>query len=1308
MKVTSCNGRLSCIGCLIALPWLFMVVLLAGCPAGGGTGNDNNNNNNNSNDNGSPGDRGEIITPASSFGLSQLDPPFQVRYSVPDDATDIVGYRFPVGDSTLNSPSIGDKVTIAANLAAGSNKFFDFDPSEADVGYYRVGVSFTVGGDADSADGAGVIQVQGPPDPIFIQPAQQVTVVEQGGVVTVSFDARDPEDQVQWRLFYLDSNDTVSAPPDRIGTQLAIGQGNAGTVSFRTEGLAVGDYTLGLSATDSGLSVSDTVAAGQTDRIVTIPKVGLDFLTPKVRVVAQGSIVTPEITITNPGTADINLFKDATFTIRFTATVPDGTGSVEVFYDADKNVSNGFTSIADNLSDTDTQVEFPTGVPEGSYYIGATIRNGTSAPVTDYSTGKVIVTRTVSLAVTEPNTSLAVAPSSPVTVRWTTNAPDSAGTVDVFAQRLTTSNQPTGSVIPIVTGGAMSLRTATFTSTTSGLFQISVRLNITGQTALTDTAPRPVRVSSLPAIAWLGSIAETNPRLDGAIFGGVNFEDNAGSAFTKADDYDGDGLDEFVIASRYGKPFFVNPSGLGPGEAYLLYGERGSARIHGIHNLNSVGTSSLRGITMTGIRTVANSSETDGLSTVASLPDADDDEKDELAFGFPSTHSDVLGVECSAPTIAAQCWALDRVGQFDSGGVVILSSTNSTLGAPENAQPINLDQVGRNFTNMTVTSATVGATLADRQKFQLGDPDAVPPTEDRCIAGTDGVLDTIIGPGAGFVGYLANPTWLELFVHDLTTFEPIVDGEPAPLSCPTASVLPDCVPAGDEQFDPFFGFDAGSGFYVSSGTPKEPFGGRILGAADGDRFGTSITVSFQQEGNVRPDIIISAPGRSADCNEVEEISEADCEFLDPVTIPASGLGYMSNNRNLWGPDSGYPGTPPRPHQYVDGFTSHCGDGRFETLGAARIVGSDDDNIENLLGIDDFNDDSRPDIAVGAPKANEGSGRLYIAYRRQPGEIGGLEGAFLLSKIAESPDSPTRLDGLVVTGNPGDSFGASLAGGFDFNGDEIPDLVISSPDAGGGTGEVIVLFGQTGIVSPAGGISVQDLLTATRTEAGGPVAVRIRGATTGGEKGHFGFNVANAGDVDGDGLDDLLISAPSASPRFDADPNDGTDELTTLGIDSNLDGVRDQVPGDDELKQAGLVYLILGKNRLDQVRTCAGTTKACLTAADCPAGAGCTLTDPTVNIDQLGTSRLRGLIIAGRRAGDYLGGGDAGDPEPAGNPNKSGRGRSHGLGTAGDVDGDGRADILIGAVLADPRRDPNTGVGVKNGGEAYLIYGSNVP
>ncbi|MCH7995792.1 MAG: FG-GAP repeat protein, partial [Planctomycetes bacterium] len=435
----------------------------------------------------------------------------------------------------------------------------------------------------------------------------------------------------------------------------------------------------------------------------------------------------------------------------------------------------------------------------------------------------------------------------------------------------------------------------------------------------------------------------------------------------------------------------------------------------------------------------------------------------------------------------------------------------------------------------------------------------------------------------------------------------------------------------------------------------------------------------------------------------------------------SGVAYLFSLRSLWTEDS-FGRVPPRPHQYIVGEGSHCGGPGYtwliENIEATRIAGFAGDQITNIVGIDDFNGDGVDDFAIGAPNANGKNGRVYIAFRRGPG----LEGDFVLDKLALSPNDPERLTGALIVTDTLDGLGSSLATGVDFNHDGIFDLVIGSPNADGGVGEIIVVFGDPNLRTPEDGISVDELLS-TRRADGSPRAARITGNGLD-LSGHFGFNVANAGDVDGDGLNDLLIAAPGATPRFDPDPTDDDDTLTVPGIDANFDGCPDDVSGPngspnfndectetdpfDALEGAGLVYIIYGSNRLDLLTTCSGTEIACEVDSDCADDQFCGLFDFSVNINQLGKSQLRGFMIAGRREGDRVGGGDAGSVSEGGIEIKAGRGRSNGLASAGDVDGDGRADILVGSVLADPRVDPNSGLGVQNGGESYLIYGSVIP
>ncbi len=1234
------------------------ILALSGCPTSSPNGDDNVNGNDNGGTDGDTGVLGgKIISFSTFFSMSELDPAVSVLYEVTGGPDSIAGFYVPVADANPAAGETGDRVVAATSLpSTGPNRRFQFDPRVAGVGYFKVGILLERGDETAEALSTGVVQVEGQPSPRFIRPVAAFDEVLQGTEVPVAFDAGDPEGDVQWRLFYLSESDSQNNLPDELGTLLAAGRGNVGGATFSTAGLGSGDYQLGLSATDSGSSVSATVASGNLDRIITV-------FGPIVRVVAQSEIQPPTFRFTAPGNNDVALFRNEAFTIQFSTTInePGAKALIELFYDSDNRITNGFANtIAQNLDETRTSFPLPTSdIPEGTWCIGATVITvgGISAPITLYASGSIEIVRNPTLTVTEPDSSLPVPPSTPVSIVWATNAPESAGTVSVFVRTLGTGESAT-----LLSSVPLTQTSTVFQEETSGLYEVTVRLDFIDATHLEKQAGALIRVSSLPRILWLGSLIDPDPPFDGAIFGGVNFEDNAGSALSEAGDLDGDGHGDFVIAARYGKPFFRNPSGIGQGEAYVIYGGSGAGRLAGEYNLNSVGTETLRGIALPGIPTVDNTDETYGLDGVTLIPDVDGDGHGELLFGFPFVDS-----------AGGNVGPLEADGQFRQGGVVMLSSNNSLLADPPITDAvIHLSAVGQTFSEMTVTPSAANLAVFDAWRFE----------GTQCVNGTDGVVDTIHGPCIGFVSLLAPPLWEQV------GFE-IYTGPESEGLCRTFYNLVGC----NQSPDPFFESDAGSGFYPSAAVALEPRGARIIGQGDGERFGMAVTATTSPDDGDPGDLIISAPERNASSAFIEGLTG---------TLSDAGVAYLVDNRSLWSRVGNE--VPPAPYQYVMGVTSHCGDNRSGGLqDAIRIAGAERDNIQNVIGVGDFNGDGRNDFAVGAPGAGGGQGRVYVAYRRDEA----IEGDFLLSKLELDPGNAERLAGMLIVRSSAAALGFSLASRVDFNGDDIDDLVIGAPNASGGIGEVILVFGNSGVVSPLGGISIDSLL-ATRTVDNRPVAARITGNLRD-AKGLLGFNVANAGDLDGDGGDDLLIAAPGASPRFDPTPSDAADALTEPGLDLDFDGVRDDLFGvDDELPAAGIVYVILSQNRLDQIRTCDSDGRACVTDADCDTDDVCTSTSMTINIDQLGTSQLRGFMIVGRNPGDQIGGGDAGDTTAGGLDVKNGRGRSRGLSPAGDVDGDGRGDILIGSVVADPRINPSTGKGVRNGGEAYLVYGTAAP
>lgn len=273
--------------------------------------------------------------------------------------------------------------------------------------------------------------------------------------------------------------------------------------------------------------------------------------------------------------------------------------------------------------------------------------------------------------------------------------------------------------------------------------------------------------------------------------------------------------------------------------------------------------------------------------------------------------------------------------------------------------------------------------------------------------------------------------------------------------------------------------------------------------------------------------------------------------------------------------------------------------------------------------------------------------------------------------------PAVVDALLLDGTDGlalrgteqlDLSGFSVSGGGDFNGDGIDDFIIGAnePDivTTAQDGEAYVVFGTA-----SGFPAAIDLATLD-----GSAGFSIVGASAGS---NLGTSVDSAGDVNGDGKDDLIVGAPGADPAGVNDAGQafvifgkssfgpqldlatitagdgfsiaGTGPGSLLGGDVagagdlNNDGLGDIVVGASGTDGRGAVVVIFGKDT------------------------------PFDGVFDLGTlDGSNGYIIATDTAGDDLG---------------------FSVDGAGDVNGDGFGDIIVGAT----KRSDDTGA-------AYVVFG----
>lgn len=141
---------------------------------------------------------------------------------------------------------------------------------------------------------------------------------------------------------------------------------------------------------------------------------------------------------------------------------------------------------------------------------------------------------------------------------------------------------------------------------------------------------------------------------------------------------------------------------------------------------------------------------------------------------------------------------------------------------------------------------------------------------------------------------------------------------------------------------------------------------------------------------------------------------------------------------------------------------------------------------------DINGDHASDIIVGAPNYHGGKGAVFVWYGAPTGL--GTDG------------TPANADWSVIGSH---NFGETVASAGDLNGDTFSDIVIGAPGPTHTTGTAYVWYG-----GPQG-------LSGGRPGRLSNANWKAEGAYDASE---FGYAVASAGDVNGDGFDELIVGA----------------------------------------------------------------------------------------------------------------------------------------------------------------------------------------
>jgi prepilin-type N-terminal cleavage/methylation domain-containing protein len=347
-----------------------------------------------------------------------------------------------------------------------------------------------------------------------------------------------------------------------------------------------------------------------------------------------------------------------------------------------------------------------------------------------------------------------------------------------------------------------------------------------------------------------------------------------------------------------------------------------------------------------------------------------------------------------------------------------------------------------------------------------------------------------------------------------------------------------------------------------------------------------------------------------------------------------------------------------------------------------------ENAGRSVAAGDVNGDGKADIIIGAPNASPGgasmAGSVYVVYGGATHKDGTPWAASATADSLADGTNGFRIDGAVA--NPHGQFASRLTAG-DVNGDRNADILF---DAGNDEGGMIYVI--------LGGATHKDGTPWAAAATTTSLADGVNGFAITDSAASYDTLVQSAvADVNGDGIGDIIVNAParnsgatnngsvfvlfgkaagwtaSVAPttycdgtkgfRIDGPPVFryffGGEESAWGQIaagDVNGDGYADLIIGSSFTgTQAGTVYVVYGgPTRKDGTAWTSGVSVTAL------------------------ADGVNGFEFDGAAAGDLSG---------------------YAV-SAGDVTGDGKAEIIIGGFQADPN-------GVSNAGSTYMIFGRSI-